>query len=86
MTNAAVAGITAAPQGQVLRVTYKGQEAEITVPPDIPVVASVPGDMSLVPWSGSPRMGLRCAEAEWSSAWPVTFPNPGATRRKRMFE
>jgi hypothetical protein len=48
MTNATVAGIAAAPQGQVLRVTYKGQEAEITVSPDIPVVAFVPGDMSLV--------------------------------------
>jgi hypothetical protein len=48
MTNATVAGVAAAPQGQVLRVTYKGQEAEITVPPDAPVVAFVPGDMSLV--------------------------------------
>ena len=48
MTNATVAGVAAAPQGQVLRVTYKGQEAEITVPPDIPIVAFVPGDMSLV--------------------------------------
>jgi hypothetical protein len=48
MTNAAVAGIAAAPQGQVLRVTYKGQEAEIIVAPDVPVVAFVPGDMSLV--------------------------------------
>jgi hypothetical protein len=48
MTNATVAGVAAAPQGQVLKVTYKGQEAEITVPPDIPIVAFVPGDMSLV--------------------------------------
>jgi hypothetical protein len=48
MTNAAVAGIAAAPQGQTLRVTYKGQEAEIIVMPDVPVVAFVPGDMSLV--------------------------------------
>ncbi len=48
MTNATVAGVAAAPQGQVLRVTYKGQEADITVPPDVPVVAFVPGDMSLV--------------------------------------
>lgn len=48
MTNATVAGVVAVPQGQVLRVTYKGQEAEITVPPDAPVVAFVPGDMSLV--------------------------------------
>jgi hypothetical protein len=48
MTNATVAGVAAAPQGQVLKVAYKGQEAEITVAPDIPVVAFVPGDMSLV--------------------------------------
>jgi hypothetical protein len=48
MTNATVAGVAAAPQGQVLRVTYKGQEAEITVPSDVPVVAFVPGDRSLV--------------------------------------
>jgi hypothetical protein len=48
MTNAVVAGIAEAPQGQVLRMTYKGQEAEITVPSDAPVVAFVPGDMSLV--------------------------------------
>jgi hypothetical protein len=48
MTNATVAGVAAVPQGQVLRVTYKGQEAEITVPPDVPVVAFVPGDLSLV--------------------------------------
>jgi hypothetical protein len=48
MTNATVAGVAAVPQGQVLRVTYKGQEAEITVPPDVPVVAFVPGDTSLV--------------------------------------
>jgi hypothetical protein len=46
MTNAAVAGIAAAPQGQVLRVTY--QEAEIIVTPEVPVVAFVPADMSLV--------------------------------------
>lgn len=48
MTNATVAGVAAAPQGPVLKVTYKGQEADITVPPDVPVVAFVPGDMSLV--------------------------------------
>jgi hypothetical protein len=48
MTNATVAGFAGAPQGRVLRMTYKGQEAEITVPPDVPVVAFVPGDTSLV--------------------------------------
>lgn len=48
MTNATVAGVAAAPEGHVLKVTYKGQEAEITVAPHMPVVAFVPGDMSLV--------------------------------------
>lgn len=48
MTNATVAGVAAAPQGQMLRVTYKGQQAEIIVPPDVPVVAFVPGDTGLV--------------------------------------
>jgi hypothetical protein len=37
MTNATVAGITGAPQGQVVKVTYKGGESEIVVDPDTPV-------------------------------------------------
>jgi hypothetical protein len=48
MTNAVVAGMAEAPQGQVLRMTYKGQEAEIIVPPEVPIVAFVPGDLSLM--------------------------------------
>jgi hypothetical protein len=48
MTNATVAGVAAAPQEQVLKVIYKGQQADIAVPPDVPVVAFVPGDISLV--------------------------------------
>jgi hypothetical protein len=47
MTNAVVAGVAEAPQGQVLRMTYKGREAEIIVTPDVPVVAFVPGDINL---------------------------------------
>jgi len=69
MTNAAVAGIAAAPQGQVLKVTYKGQEAEITVPPDAPVVGFVPGDMSLVkPGAAIVLSGLRKADGSVSAA------------------
>ena len=34
MTNATVAQIVSAPQGQVMKVTYKGKEAEIDVPPE----------------------------------------------------
>jgi hypothetical protein len=48
MTNATVAGITSAPQGRVLKVTYKGNEAEIIVPNDIPIVTYVAGDASLL--------------------------------------
>jgi len=53
MTNVTVAGVAAAPLGQVLRVTYKSQEAEIIVPPDVPVVAFVPGETSLVKPGGA---------------------------------
>ena len=48
MTNATVAGISTAPQGQVIKVTYKGSESEIIVPSDIPIVIYVPGDASLL--------------------------------------
>ncbi len=48
MTNATVAGITAAPQGQLLKVTYKGGEAEVIVGPDTPIVTYVPGDPGLL--------------------------------------
>jgi hypothetical protein len=48
MTNATVAQITSAPEGQVVRVTYKGNEAEVTIPPGIPIVTYVPGDPSLL--------------------------------------
>ena len=33
MTNATAAQITTAPQGQVIKVTYKDGEAEVTIPP-----------------------------------------------------
>jgi Domain of unknown function (DUF5666) len=48
MTNATVSGITSAPQGQVLKVTYKGGESEITVTPNAPIVTFAPGDASLL--------------------------------------
>ena len=48
MTNATVAPIVGAPQGQMMKVSYKGQEAEINVPPDIPVVGYVSGDATLL--------------------------------------
>jgi hypothetical protein len=48
MTNATVAGISAEPQGQLLKVTYKGGEAEVIIAPDTPIVTYVPGDASLL--------------------------------------
>jgi hypothetical protein len=49
MTNAIASGIVPAPGGgQVLKVTYKGTEAEVIVGPDVPVASSVPGDASLL--------------------------------------
>jgi hypothetical protein len=48
MTNATVSGITAAPQGQALKVTYKGGESEVTVAPNTPIVTFAPGDASLL--------------------------------------
>jgi hypothetical protein len=48
MTNAIVSGTAAGADGEVLKVSYKGNEAEIIVGPDVPVVASVPGDPSLL--------------------------------------
>jgi hypothetical protein len=48
MTNATAAGITAAPQGRVLHVTWKGGSADLLVPPGTPIVAFVPGDASLL--------------------------------------
>jgi hypothetical protein len=49
MTNAIASGIVQAPGGgQVLKLTYKGTEAEVIVGPDVPVASSVPGDASLL--------------------------------------
>ena len=48
MTNATVAQIVAAPHGQTMKVTYKGQEATINVPPGIPIVGYVSGDAALL--------------------------------------
>ena len=48
MTNATVAGVASAAQGQALKVTYKGGESEIIVAPNTPVVTFAPGDTSLL--------------------------------------
>ena len=49
MTNATVAQVSSAPEGQVIKVTYKGGgEAEVTIPPGIPIVGYIPGDPNLL--------------------------------------
>ena len=48
MTNAILAQITSAPEGHVMKVTFKGEEAEVTIPPGIPIVGYVPADASLL--------------------------------------
>ena len=48
MTNATVSGVTGAPQGQTLKVTYKGGESEIIVSPSTPIVTFAPGDATLL--------------------------------------
>jgi hypothetical protein len=48
MTNATVSGVTGAPQGQTLKVTYKGGESELVVGPDTPIFGYGSGDISLL--------------------------------------
>jgi hypothetical protein len=48
MTNATVSGVTGAPQGETLRVSYKGGESELVVGPDTPIFGYGTGDMSLL--------------------------------------
>jgi hypothetical protein len=52
MTNATVADLAAAPKsvrgGQQLRLTYKGGEKTVIVPPDVPVVTFRPGTETLL--------------------------------------
>jgi hypothetical protein len=48
MTNATVGTASQAPEGEVLHVTFKGGESEYSIGPDVPVLATAPGDMSLL--------------------------------------
>ena len=48
MTNATVSGVTGAPQGQTLKVTYKGSESELVVGLDTPIYGYGSGDISLL--------------------------------------
>ena len=46
MTNAAVSEVVAAPQGQVLKVKFKGGESELVVDKSVPIIAVVVTDAS----------------------------------------
>jgi len=48
MTNATVGTVSQSPEGGVIRVKYKGGESEYTVGPEVPVLAYVAGDRSLL--------------------------------------
>ncbi len=48
MTNATVGTVTKAPEGTVVHVTFKGGQSEYSIGPDVPVLASAPGDISLL--------------------------------------
>lgn len=48
MTNAAVAGMAAAPSGQRLTLKYKDGQSEIEVPNSTPIVGMIPGDRTLL--------------------------------------
>ena len=48
MTNATVGTITQSPQGNVIKVSYKGTESEYTVDPTTPIFANATGDRGLL--------------------------------------
>ena len=48
MTNATVGTVTEAPQGKVVHVKFKDGESEYRIGPDVPILAPVPGDKSLL--------------------------------------
>jgi len=48
MTNATVGTVSQSPEGGVVHVKYKGGESEYTVGPEVPVLAYVAGDRTLV--------------------------------------
>jgi hypothetical protein len=69
MTNATVTGIAGAPQGQTLKVTYKGGESEIVVGPDTPIFGYASGDASLLkPGAAIFIVALKKADGSLSAA------------------
>jgi hypothetical protein len=48
MTNATVGTVTQTPNGPLVHVTFTGGESEYTIGPDVPILAGVDGDKSLL--------------------------------------
>lgn len=48
MTNATVGTVSEAPQGKVVHVKFKDGESEYSIGPDVPILAPLPGDKSLL--------------------------------------
>jgi len=48
MTNATVGTVSEAPQGKVVHVKFKDGESEYSIGPEVPILAPVPGDKSLL--------------------------------------
>jgi hypothetical protein len=48
MTNATVGTVTQTPDGPLVHVTFKDGESEYTIGPDVPILAGVDGDKSLL--------------------------------------
>ena len=48
MTNATVGTVTEAPQGKQVHVKFKDGQSEYSIGPDVPILAPVPGDKSLL--------------------------------------
>ena len=48
MTNATVGTVTEAPQGKLVHVKFKDGESDYSIGPNVPILAPVPGDKSLL--------------------------------------
>jgi hypothetical protein len=59
MTNATMAQITSVPEGHLMKVTFKGNEAEVTIPPGIPIVGYVTADTGLLKPGAAVFIGAR---------------------------
>jgi hypothetical protein len=69
MTNATVGTITQSPQGNVVKVTYKGTESEYTIDPTTPIFTNANGDLSLLkPGIAVFVIALKSADGKLTSA------------------